>query len=200
MELDIVHDIQAAYRKVVDCMSRPGSIGNISEQAGRMDIKTGCFSATAILALMLLDAEVTFKVYSEREAEVSKLLNQLTYAKTAETKEADFIFVLQDAGPSDLETALRAAKTGDLADPQKSATVIVEADELKAEGRLRLRGPGIEAEGSVGIHPIFKSEWIDLRSKKNCEYPLGIDLIFTDWEDNVLCLARTTQIERQVVG
>lgn len=196
MELDMVHDIQAAYRKVVDSMSRPGLIGNISEQAGRLDIKTGCFNATAILALMLLDAEVTFKVYSEWETEVSKLFKQLTYAKRAETENADFIFVLHDAGPKDLEAALQAASSGDLVDPQQAATVIAEADELREGGGLRLAGPGIETENRVGIHPVFETDWIALREKKNCEYPLGVDLIFTDWDDNLLCLPRTTQIKR----
>lgn len=97
MSLDLVHDIQAAYRKTIDAISRPGSLHSIREQADKVEIACGCFNSTVVLALMLMDTEVRFKVVSGREAELTKLLNQLTYAKAAEAAAAQFILVTGDA-------------------------------------------------------------------------------------------------------
>jgi alpha-D-ribose 1-methylphosphonate 5-triphosphate synthase subunit PhnH len=198
MKLDLVHDIQTAYRGLLDSMSRPGSISNMEEQSGKVDIETGCFPSTAVLALMLLDTEVSFKVFSEREDEITKIINQLTYAKAADAKKADFIFVLDDALPGDLEEALVKAKTGDLINPHESATVIVEADSVTSGEQMVLSGPGIEKECFASVS--ISGNWEEIRAEKNVEFPLGIDLIFTDSNSNLLCLPRTTQISQRVVG
>lgn len=198
MSLDLVHDLQRAYRKTVDSMSRPGLISNIKAQADKIDLEMGCFKSTMVLALMLFDTEVTFKVVSEREAEITKLLNQLTYAKAAEAQIADFILVLHDAGLLDLGKAFTAAYPGDLMDPHRAATIIVEADALSNEGNLALTGPGIDQKSYVMVQAA--GNWVELRAEKNAEYPLGIDLIFTDSDHNLLCIPRTTQIAKQVVG
>ncbi len=198
MPLDLVHDLQRAYRKTVDSMSQPGLISSIKAQGDQVDLEIDCFKSTIVLALMLFDNEVTFKVISEREAEITKLLNQLTYAKATEAQIADFILVLHDAGPLDLEKALIAAYPGDLMDPHKSATIIVEVDALSNERYLALTGPGIDRESHVKVQTT--GNWVDLRAEKNSEYPLGIDLIFTDSAHNLLCIPRTSQIKKQVVG
>ena len=198
MKLDLVHDIQAAYRQTLDSMSRPGLISNIRDQADNLNMEIRCFGSTLVLALMLFDTEVKFKVCSKREVEVSKLINQLTYAKATEVESADYILVLNDAKAEDLEKAFRMAYPGDLLDPHKAATIIIEADAVSNEQNLTLTGPGIEKERSISVKTTDR--WVDLRAEKNSEYPLGIDLIFTDWYDNILCLPRTTQIAKQVVG
>ena len=198
MKLDLVHDIQRAYRKTLDSMSRPGLINNIRNQADKVNMEISCFDSTFVLVLMLFDTEVKFKVCSEREVEMAKLINQLTYAKATEAENADYIFVLNDAKPEDLEKAFRMASPGDLLDPHKAATIIIEVDSVSNDQYLTLTGPGIEKEHYINVKTIY--DWVDLRAEKNSEYPLGIDLIFTDWDDNILCLPRTTQIEKQVAG
>ncbi|HBW34700.1 phosphonate C-P lyase system protein PhnH [Desulfosporosinus sp. BICA1-9] len=198
MNLDLVHDIQAAYRKTLDSMSRPGLIKNIRHQADKVQMESGCFDSTLVLVLMLLDTEVKFKVYSEREAEMAKLINQLTYAKATEVESADYILVLKDAKAEDLAVALRRAYPGDLLNPHKAATMIIEADSVSNERNLSLTGPGIETECYIDVKT--SDGWVDLRAEKNSEYPMGIDLIFTDREDNIVCLPRTTQITEQVGG
>lgn len=197
MKLDLVHDIQAAYRKTLDSMSRPGLIRNIRNQADKVNMEINCFDSTLVLVLMLLDTEVKFKVCSKREAEMAKLINQLTYAKATEVESADYIFVLNDAQPEDLEKALIMAYPGDLLDPHKAATIIIEADTVSNERDLTLMGPGIEKQSYIDVQ--ITGRWVDLRAEKNAEYPLGIDLIFTDRVGNILCLPRTTHIKKQVV-
>lgn len=196
MELDLVHDIQAAYRKTIDSMSRPGLISNVSSQAEKMALKIGCFDATLLLVFMFFDIEIKFKLCSEREQEIAPIINQLTYAKTAELESADFILVLHDARPQDLERALQAAWPGDLLNPHKGATIIFEADAVTNGKDLVLTGPGIENKSEIKVQTT--ESWVDKRAEKNCEYPLGIELIITDRYDNILCLPRTTQIVKQV--
>lgn len=197
MQLDLVHDIQKVYRKTLDSMSRPGLISNINEQAGKLDVAIGCFRSTLVLALMLFDTEVKFKVYSERATEITKFINQLTYAKETEAESADFILILNDAKTDELEKALLLAYSGDLLNPHQGATILVEADFVSNDRDLILTGPGIAEERSIKVK--VSGNWVDIRSEKNIEYPLGIDLIFTDRDDNIICLPRTTQIVKQVV-
>lgn len=201
MKLDLIHDIQKAYRKLIDSQSRPGLISDLKDEAGKIDIRTGCLNASAVLVQMLFDTEVKFKVYSQNETEVTKLINQLTYAKAAEASEADFIFILLDARETDLREAMKQAYPGNLLDPHKSATIIIEVDELTNDSQLILNGPGIEKERHVAVKTKWlETDWVELRAEKNTEYPLGIDIILTDRYDKVLCIPRTTKISKMVVG
>ncbi|MCR8630287.1 phosphonate C-P lyase system protein PhnH [Paenibacillus radicis (ex Xue et al. 2023)] len=195
MKLDLVHDIQTAYRKLLDSMSRPGWITDLSEEANNLDTDTICLPASLLLALMLLDTEVSFKVVSEREAQVTHLFNQLTYAKTAETDQADYIFVLSDSAPGDLAHALETAKIGDLIDPHHSATLIVETDGISSDAEFKLTGPGIKDAALVQVKT--KDDWMEIRAERNAEYPLGLDLIFIDAGHRLLCLPRTTQVRKE---
>ncbi|MBP1967522.1 phosphonate C-P lyase system protein PhnH [Paenibacillus aceris] len=197
MKLDMVHDIQAAYRKLIDSMSKPGTISDLSEEAGKLEQFQGCLPATYIAAQMLLDTEVTFKVVSEREGEVTHLLSQSTYAKEAALEEADFIFVLRDAAPGYVYSALEAAKIGELMDPHCSATLIIEAEGLSCGTKLELSGPGIQTTAKVEIQAA--EDWIDIRAERNAEFPLGLDLIFTDTSHRILALPRTTQVVKEEI-
>ena len=197
MKLDLVHDIQNAYRKTLDSMSRPGLINNFRNLVDKIELEIGCFDSTFVLVLMLFDTEVKFKVCSQREAEMAKLINQLTYAKATEVESADYILVLKDALPEDVEEAFKRAYPGNLLDPHQAATIVLEADSVSNDRDLTLTGPGIEKESYIKVKTT--ASWVDLRADKNTEYPLGIDLIITDPEDNILCLPRTTQISKQVV-
>ncbi|MDO0825221.1 phosphonate C-P lyase system protein PhnH [Desulfosporosinus nitroreducens] len=200
MKLDLVHDLQEAYRKTLDSMSRPGLISNIQDQASKVALEISKFNPPAplVMVLMLFDTEVKFKVCSKREAEIAELINQLTYAKATEIENADFILVLNDADPEEFEQVINSACPGDLHDPHKAATIIIEADSVSNDRDLTLIGPGIEIESFISVRT--SHNWVDLRADKNSEYPLGIDLIFTDRNANILCLPRTTQIWQEVAG
>lgn len=197
MRLDLVHDIQRAYRKLIDSLSMPGTIADLSAEAEMLERDGGCLQSTLVLALMLLDTEVTFKVFSARESEAAHLFSRLTYARQAEAEDADFIFVLGDAAPGDLLRALKSAKIGDLEDPHRSATLIIETDGLSDGPKLRLTGPGIRTFAAVEL---FEEEgWVEVRKKRNAEYPMGLDLIFVDSHHRLLALPRTTQIAKEEV-
>lgn len=193
MVLDMVNDIQKSYRKVLNCMSRPGMIQSICEESANVNITDIFFyKSTFVMMLMLLDAEVSFKIVSKKEEEITNFIEQLTYARAANTEEADYIFVLSDAEPDNLSRSFRDAKPGILIAPHKSATIIVEAEDISNKPELELRGPGIEEANYAELK--VRGSWIPERIEKNLEYPLGVDVIFTGRASNIMCLPRTTQI------
>lgn len=194
---DRVHDTQTAYRKTLDGLSRPGTIMSLAAEAKNAEgMLPGCFASTTVMAIMLLDTEVTFKVVSAREQQITSMLNQLTYAKATDATKADYIFVLRDAATVDFEQALQAAKIGTLEDTHQSATFIIETAGITNDPTWRLVGPGIldMAYANMGLD----GRWSEIRAVKNDEYPLGIDLFFTDSEFRLLGIPRTTQLARQV--
>lgn len=198
MSLDIVHDIQTAYRSVLDSLSRPGVISSLQEQVGHLDIEGGCYEGTLILALMLLDTEVTFAVVAAEELQerVTRLINQLTYAKSVELDQADYVFVLSSAEAQQLEAALEMAKTGELINPHESATIIIEARAVSNGRGLLLRGPGIQSDCIARVER--SGDWRRVREQKNAEFPLGLDLVFVDADHRLLGLPRTTQVEQVI--
>ena len=55
MELDLIHDIQSTYRKVLNSMARPGIIENIKDEADKVNVDIDCYKSTFLIMLMLLD-------------------------------------------------------------------------------------------------------------------------------------------------
>lgn len=200
MKLDIVHDLQSVYRKIVDASARPGQLADLTKEACivKEEGNHECPASILLLALTLFDQEVTFKVISEKEENITKTINQLTYAKPVETEDADYILILQDAEVGALNNAIEKAKPGTLKNPHSSATIIVEVSEVSDEPTLLLNGPGIQAIEFAHVETTEK--WVESRQMKNKEYPLGIELMFVDHQVQLLSLPRTTQIiENRVV-
>ncbi|ABR47364.1 phosphonate metabolism protein [Alkaliphilus metalliredigens QYMF] len=198
MGFDRIHDVQMIYRKVLDAMSRPGKINNIKKETEALDQYQDLYLGTFGILHLLLDTEVTYNVISNNEKVVSQLINLHTYSKRADIKKADYIFILKNANKEEVEVSLNDSKIGDLRDPQKSATVILEVEEISNEKGLILRGPGIKKESYLKINTPFS--WIENRNQKNIEFPLGIDMIFIDKDANITCLPRTTEIHKKDVS
>lgn len=196
MMLDMVHDIQSAYRKLVHSMSRPGTITDLSDEAENLDHQ-GVFPSTQLIARTLLDTEVTFCIVSSRAAEVTSLFSQMTYAKEAAIEAADYIFVLEDAVSGAWLDTIQVAKAGELIDPHAAATIIIEVGNLFGDTPLRLTGPGIQSTTTFAMN--MREDWVELRAERNSEFPLGLDLLFTDVDHRVLALPRTTQVVKEGV-
>lgn len=199
MTLDIVHDLQSVYRKLVDSTSRPGLISDLRKEAALVEEEDqkGCSASVLLIALTLFDQEVSFKVFSKQADSVSKTINQLTYAKSTEAKKADFLLILQDAEKGSLEEAIIIAKAGTLKNPHSSAFIIVEVESVTSGEALLLKGPGIHSTELIYLD--INENWMESRQEKNKEYPLGIDLILIDQNHQLISLPRTTQITRNRV-
>lgn len=195
MKLDLVHDIQGAYRKILNAMSRPGIIESLVNEAEKVEMDINFYKSTFLIMLMLLDREVSFNVISEDSISISSLVSQITYAKIKPVEEADYIFVIRDSCDKLLKETCSKAKIGSLIDPNKSATIIAEFNEIKGNGNLEFTGPGIKEFSKVYIGG--NNHWIKARNTKNEEYPLGIDVICLDKDSNALCIPRTTNIKQK---
>ncbi|MFK9116539.1 phosphonate C-P lyase system protein PhnH [Peribacillus castrilensis] len=192
MNLDVVHDIQTVYRKLVTATSRPGTLVALDREARTLDVQIECLSSTILLARTVLDPEVSFKVISKAEEAVSRMINQLTYSKPVDLPEADFIFILHDASEEQMKEALNKAKVGNLLNPHESAMIILEVPDVTKGDSMILSGPGIQDESFLSLPNV--SAWLAARNEKNMEFPLGIDMYFVDQQDRLIALPRTTQI------
>lgn len=210
MQLDTVHDIQSAYRRLVTAMSYPGTVVDLSAEAAAVDLASSLPKPLLLIAMMLLDAEVTFSLCAPDADRESRTISQLTYARVA--AEAEAAFLLVDAGGSSLPPlsddavgqAIEAARVGTLESPHLGATIVLGVESLRdpAVGgpqkgvRLTLAGPGIQNQRALGV--AGPTGWVEQRREKNREYPLGIDLILYTPEGYVAGLPRTIQIVEAV--
>lgn len=193
MNLDVVHDIQTVYRKLVTATSRPGTLVVLEREARTLDVQMECLSSTILLALTVLDPEVTFKVIAKEGEAVSRMINQLTYSMPVDLPEADFIFILHDASEEQMKEAINKAKVGNLFNPHESAMIILEVPDVTKGDSMILSGPGIQEESFISLPNV--SAWLGVRNEKNIEFPLGIDMYFVDRQDRLIALPRTTQIK-----
>ena len=195
-EFDHVHHLQKAYRKLVDCISYPGTINSLKGISDILNLSIPCNNSAMVLALMLLDTEVSFHITGSSFEKVSKYISQLTYSRIVSVEKADYIFVLQELDKFQLDETIKQCKTGDLINPHASATLIVETRGITSENMYVFRGPGIREERFAAIYlDEDNTSWIESRKQKNCEYPLGIDIFFMDQEHNLLALPRTTMVD-----
>ncbi|NBJ69461.1 MULTISPECIES: phosphonate C-P lyase system protein PhnH [Clostridia] len=193
MPIDLVHDLQKVYRNVLDSMARPGKIANLEEFADRFDDEVACYNTTLLVAMTLLDGEVSFHVITENNQLVEEKIAAYTLAKHAPVEKANFIIVLKDATDTSIIEGMRACEKGNLIDPQYSSTWIMESSVLLSnQSQLRLTGPGIERH--MDLHTSLSPSVWQARSEAVQEYPLGIDLMLTDDNLQVACVPRTTNV------
>ena len=128
---------QRAFRQLLTCMSRPGSLGRLPLQphAGEWGVAVSAIEA-------LVDHEVTFCVVPER-TELSDIVLRQTGSRLATLEDADY--VLCDA--ASLPDVLRRSKDGTLEYPDRGATVVCLVQNVSTSGDgepLVLAGPGIK--------------------------------------------------------
>lgn len=192
MAIDVVHDLQEVYRLVLNSMSRPGYIENLQDKVIKCAYHLSCYDGTMLMAIMLLDAEVSFHVLGEKSDELVNQLAELTLAREKSIREADYIFITNDVKPDVIKEVIQQVKVGTLINPHESATIIVETSQLSNDSSLFLEGPGIKRTNTLLVEGA--DAWLDARESMNKEYPLGIDMICVDQAANIACLPRTTKI------
>jgi len=200
-DFDMVLDSQKVYRLVLEAMSNPTRVVNISDYAAKFlgdhpdfmgkspgAVFTARSTSFLALAMTLLDNEVSFNA-CENQSLTDEIVS-LTLAKREKTEAADFVFVCE---PNDMNNVIKNVKCGTLSDPHKSATIIIRNDGTPACS-LTFYGPGINSRKTVQTTKTVKDA-IDLRDVQDYEYPQGIDMVFVSSNGDLFAIPRMTQIE-----
>lgn len=185
---DAVMQAQTNFRGLMDAMARPGTIfrdialprppAPLSPEAGAVAL-TLCDADTPIWLDPALGVEKA----------VATWLGFHTGAPVVDQpSSAHFAFVSQ---PSEL-IALENFAQGSQAYPDRSATIILQVDNLNHGAALRLSGPGIREAAELAPTPMprhFLQQW----AQNNGRYPRGVDLVLVS-RAGIACLPRTTRI------
>jgi alpha-D-ribose 1-methylphosphonate 5-triphosphate synthase subunit PhnH len=162
---------QQVFRQLLDAMARPGSL---SELTCPLEPPQPLAPATAATALTLFDADTRIWLDGQaRSGEVEAFLRFHCGCPLVEDPlEADFAVCL--GWPADFH----AFSWGDPAYPDRSASLLVQLEEIAAAPDLRLSGPGIRETAELSFAPRpadFVARWAEIRA----DFPLGLDLILT---------------------
>jgi alpha-D-ribose 1-methylphosphonate 5-triphosphate synthase subunit PhnH len=188
---DEVFDAQEQFRLILDSMAHPGKVNVLPD----MDIvpPAGINKGSALIAFALLNTDVSFYASGANSDDISSYVALNTTAQQVNIHDADFIFItgLHDTG------IISEAKTGNLSYPEESATFIIDVENISNQPindsvLLKLKGPGIKTEEIVYIKGI-SPDIIEAVKDQNTEFPLGIDLMLTDKQNNLICIPRSNQ-------
>lgn len=176
---------QKTFRTLLQAMSHPGRVYSLSQELE---------SGLLLVIQTLLDHEVAFNIFGHQREELEYRIIRATGCRTANIEDADFVII--PSGGSD--GAILHAKRGSLEYPDTGATVIYSINSLSSRDngglRITLKGPGINGEITSFIGDIKKDEFHYLK-EINSEYPLGVDSIFIDAENRLMCIPRSTKTE-----
>ncbi|WP_114938755.1 phosphonate C-P lyase system protein PhnH [Mucilaginibacter endophyticus] len=189
LHYDTVFDEQQHFRLLLDSMARPGKINTFP--AMEIMPPVGLNQASALTGFALLNADTSYHIAGYNGADIAQYLLVNTASQQASIDTAEYIFLPENHDGRGLEKA----RVGTPVYPEDSATLIAEAElisEQVVENSLgiTLKGPGVNGEARVfvsGINPAL----LEYLKEQNVEYPLGIDLIVTDKQNNLFCIPRS---------
>ena len=171
-------DAARAFRLVLDAMAHPARIVDLPA----IDAPTPCSPAAAIVLLTLVDATTPLHLAGAHDSDAIR----------------DWVRFHLGAplvGPQDAAFALGAwgalcpldrFPQGSADYPDRSASLIVEAAELRNDG-ARLTGPGIKSETSLALPDTAALQ------ANAAQFPRGLDFLFTSGAQ-LAALPRSTQI------
>ncbi|WP_337182977.1 phosphonate C-P lyase system protein PhnH [Shinella sp.] len=182
-----VFEAQAVFRTLMDCMARPGTIGQV---AASVVPPAPLTAAAGAVALTLCDHDTP--VWLTPTLKASPLPGWLAFhagaTVTEERQNARFAFVEKGA----MLPNLCLFAQGSQEYPDRSTTLVVEIEGFDGGRPLALTGPGIrtrEEIAPVGLPDMFAHFWTENRQG----FPRGVDLVLVAG-DRVLCLPRTTVV------
>ncbi|WP_203074235.1 phosphonate C-P lyase system protein PhnH [Falsiroseomonas ponticola] len=177
---DPVLDSQAAFRAVLEAMSRPGRVQRMPVPP---EVPEGIGPAAAAVLLALADADTPVRLAAGPAAEA--WIRFHTGARAAAVAEAAFVL--------DPEARLPDLDCGTEEEPERGATLVLPVDGLAEGSGWRLSGPGIQGTHRLavaGAPPGFLADWAASRGR----FPRGVDVILCAG-DQVAALPRGVTIE-----
>lgn len=193
---DQVFDSQAAFRALLDAMSRPGSVQRLpvvptSPPPG--------FNGNALTILRTLcDNRVTVGVASPAGADAEAWCEYVALnvgSPLAPSSDAGYVVFDGAALHPDFATL----GLGDPEYPEHGATAIVQVRALGGEAgadalSLELSGPGVDGSRTLSVAGLHR-DYLTARDRACSEYPLGIDMLLVGPAGRVTALPRSTTIQ-----
>jgi alpha-D-ribose 1-methylphosphonate 5-triphosphate synthase subunit PhnH len=184
---DTTLESQAAFRRALAALSRPGSMQDCGEVPPP---PRGVHPAANALLLALLDQDCRLWLSPSLDGAAAGYLRFHTGCILAgDARQADFALV---AAPAELPPLADFSQGSD-EHPERSVTLIVQLNALAAGGGWRLAGPGIRGDAFLeaeGLGGEFLAQW-----RQNAKgFPRGADL-FLVCGRRFCGLPRTTRIE-----
>ncbi len=180
-------DAQRIFRTILEAMAHPGRILPIYEPL--QPPVPLCIGAAAV-CLTLLDFETS--VWADPGAG-QPTLDWLRFhcgCRIVDSPSTANFALIVDAGKVD---SLELFPVGEDEYPEKSATLIIQADRIGSRGGKRLSGPGIRDCIRLYVENLPDNFWEE-RQAQTSIYPQGIDIIFTSGR-MIAALPRTTWVE-----
>lgn len=175
---DPARDAARAFRAVMTAMARPGQIHAIGGVQGPAPLS----GAAATVLVTLCDVDTPLHLTGACDTpQVRDWVAFHIGASLVAARDAAFALGTWDA----LQPVTRFA-VGTPEYPDRSATLVVELDALRADGAT-LRGPGIKdtAQFALPEVPAFQ--------RNAAQFPLGFDTIFTA-QSQIAALPRSTRV------
>lgn len=190
---DPVFDAQTAFRMLMDCMARPGEIGEVA-----LSLSPPAPLGIAAGAVMLTLCDHDTPVWLSPKLSQSPVPGWLAFhggaPVTPERHDARFAF-FETKAPL---PALGAFALGTQEYPDRSTTLILEVASLKDGQPLLLRGPGIRDTAGIapsGLPADFLRQW----SENGALFPRGVDVVLTAGRQ-LVALPRTCKITAAAVA
>jgi alpha-D-ribose 1-methylphosphonate 5-triphosphate synthase subunit PhnH len=185
---DKVVSAQSTFRSVMDAMARPGSVQRIAAAAGT---PAKMMRGTAAIALTLFDHDTPLWLdpLMSETSEVTKWLKFHTGAPViADTSICSFALI----GDARALPGLDHFAFGSSEYPDRSTTLILQAESLTQGSVLELRGPGIDGVAMLRatIQPTDLFERLAINAAL---FPRGIDVVLVH-DDAIVAIPRTTRL------
>lgn len=182
---------QMIFRTLVEGMSHPGRACQMPA------VNEGAPWSNGLLAIVhtLFDHEIGFAVIEPAsQDQIYADVYKATKASVVDLPEADYVIVEGSKSGGGIESARR----GEPAFPDKGATIIYRLDSTHSGSdapgdKIILTGPGINGRKTPQMSGLDRDE-ISLIREINSEYPLGVDCIFLNSQNQIMCLPRSTRI------
>lgn len=171
-------DSARAFRRITNAMARPGKIETLvgATPPPPMSVAAG----TVLLTLCDPDTSLAL-LETLNNQEIRDWVTFHTGAPIVSAQKADFVF-----GAWNNVLPFQTYKTGDAQYPDRSATLVIEWEQLKNRG-AHLQGPGIKDIAFLNlpsVQPFVENA---------AQFPLGIDFLFCS-DDQIAGLPRSTKV------
>lgn len=185
---DKVLSAQSTFRSVMDAIARPGSVQRIVPMAGAPNTM---MRGTAAIALTLFDHDTPLWL-DARMAESTDVVKWLKFHTGAPVVQDSSIASFALISDGVLLPTLERFALGTNEYPDRSTTVIIQAESLDRGRSFELRGPGIDGVAALqtSIKPFDLFE--RLRFNETL-FPRGIDVVLVA-DDAVVAIPRTTRV------